>query len=170
MTVDMTIYHGTPPGEAEFGHLWLDREGANVESRCSGWTVDLRIRSAIQEDRNGVLARLAGSQTGCEARHLAAALLQHDPIAKRILDDLAGDLGFVLSHVAHLLHPAVIILGGGLSLVGEPLRNAVTKAMAGRIMTALSGGPRIALAELGEDAVPTGALILASQRTQDAEG
>jgi glucokinase len=37
------IYHGAPPGEAEFGHLWLDRDGNNVESHCSGWAVDRRI-------------------------------------------------------------------------------------------------------------------------------
>ena len=29
------IYHGDAPGEAEFGHLRLDRSGATVESRCS---------------------------------------------------------------------------------------------------------------------------------------
>ena len=39
------IYHGAPPGEAEFGHLRLDRD-TTVESRCSGWAVDDRIRRA----------------------------------------------------------------------------------------------------------------------------
>jgi glucokinase len=57
----------------------------------------------------------------------------------------------------------MVILGGGLSLVGEPLRTAVTEVLARRIMTAFAPGPAVKLAELGEDAVPIGALVLASQ-------
>jgi len=36
LVVDGRIYHGLPPGEAEFGHLRLDRGGATVEEQCSG--------------------------------------------------------------------------------------------------------------------------------------
>src|SRR5438093_8933159 len=49
--------------------------------------------------------------------------------AKRILNETAEDLAFGLSHVVHLFHPEVIVLGGGLSLVGEPLRAAVEGAL-----------------------------------------
>ena len=38
------IYHGTTPGESEIGHVRLDRKGTTVESRCSGWAVDARLR------------------------------------------------------------------------------------------------------------------------------
>ena len=163
-----TIYHGAPPGEAEFGHLVLDREGATVESRCSGWAVDRRIRAAIAADPQCGLARLVGTDSRAESHHLLAALLRDDLIAREILDSLADDLGFALSHVAHLLHPQVIILGGGLSLIGEPLRAAVTKGLAKHIMAAFAPGPQVKLAELGEDAVPAGALILAAQRSESA--
>src|SRR5437899_5259225 len=44
LVADGKIYHGSPPGEAEIGHVRLNREGATVESRCSGWAVDARIR------------------------------------------------------------------------------------------------------------------------------
>jgi len=49
-----------------------------------------------------------------------------------------------------------------LSLVGEPLRAAVERALRGFIMDAFAPGPKITLALLGEDAVPVGALMLAS--------
>ena len=39
LIADGRIYHGAKPGEAEFGHLRLDRRGVIVESRCSGWAV-----------------------------------------------------------------------------------------------------------------------------------
>ena len=53
---------------------------------------------------------------------IAPALAGGDGEARRILEETAGDLGFGLSHVVQLLHPQVIVLGGGLSLLGEPLR------------------------------------------------
>ena len=64
------IYHGAPPGEAELGHVRLDRSGATVESRCAGWAVDRKVRAAVQADPAGLLARLVTASPGAEARHL----------------------------------------------------------------------------------------------------
>ena len=155
------IYHGAAPGEAEIGHVRLDRQGTIVEARCSGWAVDARIRQLNGQAPDGVLARLAGGRKGGEARHLAAALDQGDAAARQILHETAEDLAFGLSHVVHLCHPQIIVMGGGLSSLGEPLRAAVAAALPRFVMQAFSPGPRLALAALGEDAVPTGALMLA---------
>ena len=73
----------------------------------------------------------------------------------------AQDLAFGLSHVVHLIHPEIIVLGGGLSGVGEPLRALVEGALRSFTMEAFAPGPKVALAALGEDAVPVGALKLA---------
>lgn len=163
LVVDGKIYHGAKPGEAEIGHVRLDRNGTIVESRCSGWAVDARIRDTIRREPEGVLAKLCAGTNGGEARFLGAALKQNDPVAQAILDGTADDLAFGLSHVVHLLHPEVIVLGGGLSLLGEPLRAAVELALARFTMDAFAPGPAIRLAALGEDAVPVGALELAKR-------
>lgn len=157
------IYHGAIPGEAEIGHVRLDRQGTIVEKRCSGWAVDAKIRQACKSHPESPLSRLAISNPGAEARHLAVALQQHDPVAERILQETAEELAFGLSHVTHLFHPAIIVLGGGLSKVGEPLRKAVEQQLQRFVMEAFAPGPRVALAALGEDAVPVGALELATQ-------
>jgi glucokinase len=54
-------------------------------------------------------------------------------------------------------------LGGGLSQIGEPLRAGVEKELHPLLMEVFHPGPQIRLASLGEDAVPTGALLLAGQ-------
>lgn len=161
LVVDGRIYHGAKPGESEIGHVRLDRRGTIVESRCSGWAVDRKIQTAIDAEPKGVLAGLVGSGKGGESRYLAAALQQGDSTAHRILNETAEDLAFGLSHATHLFHPEVIVLGGGLSLVGEPLRQAVALALDGFVMRAFAPRPRVVLAGLGEDAVPVGALALA---------
>ncbi len=164
LVVDGAIYHGAKPGEAEIGHVRLDRQGATVESRCSGWAVDERIRTLQHTAPQSLLAKLvAAAGPGGEARHLPAALRLGDPGARRLIQETSLDLGFGLSHVVHLFHPEVIVLGGGLSLIGDTWRNAVGSALRGFIMEAFAPGPAVRLAGLGEDAVPVGALLLAQQ-------
>ncbi len=48
-----------------------------------------------------------------------------------------------------------------MSRVGAPLLHAVESALRRFIMDAFAPGPKLALASLGEDAVPVGALALA---------
>jgi glucokinase len=78
------------------------------------------------------------------------------------LEEVADDLAFALSHAVHLFHPEIIVVGGGLSLVGEPLRAAIAAALPAYLMEAFHPGPQVALAGLGEDSVPVGALALAA--------
>jgi len=159
LVVDGHIYHGAVPGEIEIGHIRLERDGTIVEDRCSGWAVDRAVRDAVKEDPQSVLAQLAAkSEPG--ARILAPAIAAGCPFADRILTGAMDELAFALSHAVQLLHPEMIVVGGGLGLIGEPLRARLAAALPRWVMDAFAPGPRIELAALGEDAVPVGALAL----------
>jgi glucokinase len=164
-----SLYHGAKPGEAEIGHVRLDKSGTLVEQKCSGWAVDLRIREAVQLQPTGILANLVSSNPGAESRQLGPALAQNDPIAQAILSELADNLGFALSHVVQLFHPEVIVIGGGLALVGEPLRAAISEALPRYVMNSFLPGPKVRIAGLLPNSVPVGALALAASRL-DAKG
>jgi len=161
LILDQKTYHGASPGEAEIGHLRLDRHGTTVESRCSGWAIDVRIREIGKREPQTILGRMLGPAPGGEAKHLSAALAQGDPSARKILFELAEDLSFGLSHATHLFHPEIIVIGGGLAHLGEPLRAAVENSLPNFLMEAFAPGPKVRLAALLEDAVPVGALALA---------
>lgn len=158
------VYHGVPPGEAEIGHVRLDRKGTKFEDQCSGWAVDRRLRHTAAESPDSILANLIQSQSsvGGEARHLAPALAKGCPVTQYVFAQVVDDLAFGLSHVVHLFHPEVIVLGGGLSLIGEPLRQAVAAAIPRYVMDSFQPGPRVVLPGCGEDSVPVGALALAA--------
>ncbi|CAA9223046.1 MAG: ROK family sugar kinase or transcriptional regulator [uncultured Cytophagales bacterium] len=170
LVVNGGLYHGALPGETEVGHLRLDRGGTTLESRCSGWAVDGRIREAIGRHPESTLAQLVGTTSPGEARFLGPALERGDALAQSILRETAVDLAFGLSHVVHLLHPEVIILGGGLSLLGEPLRSAMQAHLPPLLMESFRPGPAVTTARLGEDAVPVGALVLAAARYRETAG
>lgn len=161
IVIGKKIYHGAHSTEAEFGHLRLDKTGRTVESCCSGWAVDARIRNYVREHAGTLLDSLTKGYTRGEARTLAPAIEQGDPASLEILETTADDLAFALSHAVHLVNPQVIILGGGLSLIGEPFRKLVEQKLPGYLMDVLRPGPSVQLSALKEDAVPVGALSLA---------
>jgi glucokinase len=160
LVVDGRIYHGDNPGECEIGHVRLDKNGATVESRCSGWAVDRKVREMANSNSSSILFELVKNVSGGEARYLKPAIERNDPLAMEILNQTADDLAFALSHVVHLFHPQVIILGGGLSNLGDILKDAVASRLSCYVMEAFKPAPEIKIAALGEDAVPVGALIL----------
>jgi glucokinase len=163
LVINQQIYHGAIPGEIEIGHLRMDRSGDSFQSRCSGWAVDEKIRTAIAKQPKGLLASLVGSQSSGEAAFLKPALEQNDPLAREIFEETTDDLAFGISHAIHLLHPEIVILGGGFSLMGETLEKTVARKIPNYLMKAFQPGPVIKLALLREQSVPIGSLLLAHQ-------
>jgi glucokinase len=158
------IFHGITPGEAEIGHLVLDPDGTTPEDWCSGWSLNRRILREISAQPQCYLAELVAASAGNEARHLGPALEAGDELASRIVGEAAQRLALALSHVVHLFHPEIIVLGGGVSLIGEAWRGAVANHLRSYVMDAFQPGPSVALASLREDAVPVGALVMTAQR------
>jgi len=168
LIIDKKIYHGAFPGEAEVGHLRLNKKGETLESLCSGWAVDEKIRKAITEEPNSKLANLVKDVKSNEAKFLKEALKKNDVLAKKILKEVSDNIAFGLSHVVHLFHPEVIIIGGGLSLLGNDLSNAITTALSQYVMKAFLPPPEIKIASLGKNVVPVGALELARSSFQSS--
>ena len=177
MVIDGQLYHGATPGEAELGHLWLvppapgeSRPGQTIEQTVSGWAVDGQIRDLIPQLPDDSALKMAVQQAhvagsvGKEAQFLHLAYEASDPVARMLIEQIGSVVALGLSHVVHLFHPDVIVLGGGLSLIGEPLRAAVRQALPAFIMKSFQP-PLVFLSKLGEDAVPVGALALTEHST-----
>jgi glucokinase len=107
------------------------------------------------------LALLTKGLTQNEATILGKAIHAGDSHAKHIFESTTDDLAFALSHAIHLFHPDIVVLGGGLSLLGEILRSAVETKTQNYVMDAFRPGLNIQLAALKEDAVTIGAIAMA---------
>lgn len=157
------IYHGAIPGETEIGHIRLHKNGTTLESECSGWAVNNKVRMYSKAHPHSLLAQLAAGSTGPEAMLLGPALEQGDAAAQQLINNVADDLAFALSHVVHLFHPQLIIIGGGLSLLGAWLCNPIILRLPYYVMKAFHPTPVIQPAALGENVVPIGAIELAKK-------
>lgn len=168
LVVDETIYHGRVPGEAEIGHLRLSPGGPILESVCSGWALDQKLVREARAHPEGVLAGLLTQMASGQAAALPQAIAADDAGARRALHETAETLAFGLSHVVHLMHPEIVVIGGGLSHLGDLLLDPVREQLELNIMDALRPPPFIRTAALGENVVPIGAILLAADRSRSS--
>lgn len=166
VVINGDIYHATFPGEVEVGHLRLDKTGTTLESLCSGWAIDTKIRNLVQQNPESILFNLCKGVEQGEARFLKQAMDGNDMLAMKIYNEWVDDLAYALSHVVHLFHPGIIVIGGGLSLIGEMLIDSIQERLCNYLMEAFLPGPGVARAVLQEQVVPIGAIVMAQRRMQ----
>jgi len=164
--VDNALDSGQGIGSAEIGHTCVSlgtSPPAKVEDLCSGWAISRRARERAQPD--SLILRLAsGEPDRITAVTVADAARQGDPFALQLLDEAGHALGLAVANLITLLHPEVVVIGGGVSLMGdlffEPLRRHVRRY----VFHLYADTCRIVPAALGEQVVVIGAALLAQQR------
>lgn len=156
------IYHGREPGEFEIGHIRIDKTGTTLESCCSGWALNNKLKLYIENHPESALAKFAGEDSVNGSKYLSKAIQDGDEHADRIFQEMIDNLAFGLSHLIHLVNPEVIIIGGGLSLIGEYLKERLKESLPKYLMEPMKNKlPDVKMAELGELVVPLGAISLA---------
>jgi glucokinase len=184
LIINGEIYRGCGRGAAEIGHTDITLNvinlgdtyqglpsGGILEHRASGWAIGSRARFEIKEVignprlADHLLHLVNGRLEELSANHVAQAAASGDSLALRILRDTWTDLAVAIRNMIALLSPRRIIIGGGVSLMGEkllfePLRQMVAE----RVFRPFANCYDIVPAALGEEVVIHGALALARRR------
>ena len=160
LVVDGRVYHGAKPGEAEIGHVRLDRNGTIVEARCSGWAVDARIRELKVKEPGSLLARLAGQGGGRGGEAFGRGLATGGPCRQTAFAGDSGGLGVWTFPRRPPVPPGNHHPRRGAVECGRAVARGRRERAAAVYNGGVLPGPRVALAALGEDAVPVGALLL----------
>jgi glucokinase len=170
LIIDGQIYRGVGKGAAEVGHLRpvypLTATGHDqiLEHWAAGWGIGNRAREAEGQDASADAIRAAGGGT-TTGKAVAEAAQRGDPFARRILDEAVQALAEGVCSVIKLLCPRRVIIGGGVSLIGEELLfHPLRRYVAERGFAAFAGLTDIVPAALGEEVVIHGALALARQK------
>ncbi len=175
LIVDGQIYRGVGRGAAEIGHLQVFAEGAerdrsmmSLENCASGWAIAKAGAEwvAAREHRNTPLRELANRDPANVTGVLVAqAARVGDEDALGIVANARNAVAQALCQVIVLLCPRRIVIGGGVSLMGEELFfEPVRRFVARDVFKPFAGLTDIVPAALGEEVVVHGALALARQK------
>jgi glucokinase len=173
------VYAGQGAGALEIGHLrpgatprHVPLPGTTVESIASGFGMTDRARQLVEaaelSGRIGCpssqrLTELCGGDVrAITTRVIAAGAAERDPLCQALLADATWTLGWALAQVIALVNPSRIVIGGGVSLMGEAaFLEPVREACRANCFVPFRDLAQIVPAALGEQVVVHGALALA---------
>jgi glucokinase len=180
LVIDGHIYRGAGAGAVEIGHLWVMNEAGvgsmgslqpsfeKLERIASGWSIERAALLAVESlDRDANDAGPLSTAWEHGSRRITASLVAEaaragDPLAIKVLERAARAFAHGLAAAVTLLAPRRIVLGGGVSLIGEDLWFApIRRELHALVFEPFRGQYDVVPAALGEGVVVQGALALA---------
>ena len=117
-------------------------------------------RAVEKHPESAILARCGGDAEKINAKIVIDCAKAGDATAKQVFDEYVKGLAHGIVSLFNVLDPEVIVLGGGVSMAGEYLLDAVREAVRPLVFFKTLPYPSIQLAQLGADAGIIGAALL----------
>ncbi len=163
------VYRGSTGSAAELGHIVVQEDGPPCQGNCPnhGCVETLASGTAIAREGTVVAEREPDSALGkalaagpIVGKTVTELAMQGDALATEVVADAGRHLGVALASLANIFDPDVIVIGGGVSVVGELLIGPAREELQARALPPMNKTP-VKLAELGPDAGMIGAAAMA---------
>lgn len=159
------VYRGINSNALEIGHMTLDPNGpicgcgnfGCLEAISSGTAIAKRAREAVLSKVETSLKNYE-TITSYEVFKEAA---NGDAVANEIVDKAMTYLGIGIGNIMVAFNPSMVIIGGGVTNVGDVLFNKVREIVKRRTFKTIHEECEIVRAKLGGDAGVLGAVSLA---------
>jgi glucokinase len=170
--VNGELYSGTSGCAGEIGHMTIDTNWPEcscgnagcLEVLASGKAVAGEAKRRIREGEQSRLTDIvSGDLEGITAEKVAMAAQGGDRLAMEVISRAATYLGVGMVNLVNIFNPEMIIVGGGLSKMGELLLGPAREVVRQRAFPLCAGAVRIVTTGLGDDAGVLGAAIYARQ-------
>lgn len=168
LLLDGQIYRGADGSAGEIGHFTIEENGpvcscgnrGCLEALAGGEAV---ARQAIEAVKAGKRTELSGIQPveGIQSRDVIAAACNGDLLSQQILSDAGAHLGTAIASLVNLFNPSMIIIGGGVSQIGDLLLEPIRRTVQRRSLKMASKRLRITTALLGRRSSGMGAVVQA---------
>ncbi len=174
--IDGKIYTGPTGTAGELGHMVINDEGPQCncgnkgcwETLASGTALSREARHRIKEGAATSILKYAGGNVekiNAEAIHEAAQT--GDKLANELIARTAYYLGVGLANLINIFNPEVIIIGGGLSNIGDMLLKPAFEEAGRRAFRQSYQAVRFARAELGRNSGVLGAAAYALEKMNE---
>jgi glucokinase len=172
IVIDGKIYSGAIGAAGEVGHMTIDDDGpiCNCGNRgcwemlASGTALAREARHRIEEGvRTSILEYADGDVEKVTAQVIQSAAEQGDSLAKELIARTGYYVGVGLANLINIFNPELIVIGGGLSNIGDMLFEPAFKVAGERAYKEAFQAVRFASAELGRNSGVLGAAAFALQ-------
>ncbi len=132
IVIGKKLFYGTDGMAGEFGHIPVIGDEqvfctcgkkSCLTSYASGDAIAKRALIALRSDSASVLHSIPAQEL--EARHVAEAAVQGDPLSVAVFTEAMGYLGRAIAGLLNIFNPQAIILGGGVSMSGDIFWNTL---------------------------------------------
>jgi glucokinase len=153
----------------ELGHTVMDVNATwthagvpgSFEGLASGTYIGRHAQEKLRAGEHSLMLELAGGDiSAVTSKEVSDAAQQGDALALSIVAQAARYIGLGFVNVFHLFDPAMIVVGGSVSLMGDMLFEPVRQTVAQYVMPPYRGRPIVHVA-LGDDSGLLGAAALA---------
>jgi glucokinase len=159
------LYSGADGCAGELGHMTIEPSGPRchcgnfgcLEALASGWAITREAVTRINRGEKSSINELAGGVDNITAEIVAAAARRGDSLAADIIAKAANYLGIGLANLVNIFNPELIIIGGGLSKMGNMLLKPARGVIKERAFRLPAQSVRIVRARLGSNAGIIGA-------------
>ena len=172
IVIDGKIYSGAIGAAGEVGHMTVDDDGpiCNCGNRgcwemlASGTALAKEARHRIKEGvKTSILEYAEGDVEKVTAQVIQSAAEQGDSLAKELIGRTGYYVGVGLANLINIFNPELIVIGGGLSNIGDMLFEPAFKVAGERAYKEAFQAVRFASAELGRNSGVLGAAAFALQ-------
>ncbi|MEJ2482980.1 MAG: ROK family protein [Gemmatimonadota bacterium] len=164
------IYRGATGIAGEVGHLVIDPLGPPCPCGLDGCLTTLVGSRALIERAAALIPENPESALQEEkltVQAIVEAALAGDPVARQVVHEAAESLGIAVAGMVSMLNPAMVIVGGGLSRVGDLLLEPLRDVIGRRSLITSVAGTEVRASDLGEQATALGAATLVLQSALD---
>jgi len=170
--IDNKLYSGQCGSAGEIGHMTIDVNGPKcncgntgcLEMLASGTAVAREaIRRISQGEKSSLSEMVRGKVENITAKEISTAARGGDSLALGVISQAATYLGIGLVNLVNIFNPEMIIIGGGLSRMGDLLLNPSRQVVKERAFPLSAQAVRIVPAQLGDDAGLVGTAVFAWQ-------
>lgn len=171
--VDGHLLLGKEGLAAEAGHIvmLLDGEFTTLEKQAAGPSLARQARERIQAGEASIMAGMVdGDLEKITGKTVGGAVLAGDTLANAIVSRAGTILGGGMASLLHIFNPEILVFGGGVSTIGEPLFQPMRAAIeANCIDKAYWRNLKIEPAALGENVslIGAGALVMTRGGVED---
>lgn len=159
------VHRGVSSSAGEWGHSTLVLDGRLCHCGNHGCVETYVGAPGIMQNIRELSPRsplLHPEDQSATLDALAAGLAEQDPIAVKVVQDLARYLGAAIADLVNVLNPEVVVLGSWVALrLGEPLVREVREAVARHALKRPMAATEIVLSPILTDSVCLGAATLA---------